>query len=67
MLGGKGMKANQFRIVFEKLREAVVEEMERDASSEDLEAIARETEAIAELKRIVLETSEVPPKSYTTT
>lgn len=64
------MKTNRFRIVFQKLRE--IAEEEKKGTREDKitiisEANTTEMEEIAELRRLVIETTEVDQHLFTTT
>jgi hypothetical protein len=60
------MDEPRFRIIFEKLAETAAEEREGDGASMSDELRA-EIDEIAELRRLVLETTEPDQKSYTTT
>lgn len=61
------MAAWRFKIVFDKLHEqSASREPEMPVDANDAELL-RETEDIAELKRLVLDLGEGPDISYTTT
>ena len=52
----------RFRIIFEKLEEAAA-----DAKDSSASLMIEEVEAIAELRRMVLELTDAPVATYTTT
>ena len=61
------MEPTRYRIVFKKLSEAIAEEGEREKTLVEIKSIRTESEEIAELRRLVLETTESEPRSYTST
>jgi len=61
------MDQTRFKIVFKKLSQAAVEAARSKESRSEAAALQAEIEEISELRRLVLETTEPEPKSYTTT
>ncbi len=61
------MEQDRFSIVFTKLAEAITEEAKTKESPLITLHMQAEIDEIAELRRIVLETTEPERKSYTTT
>jgi len=61
------MDQPRFKMVFKKLSEAAAEEAGLKESISEAAALRAEIEEISELRRLVLETTEPEPKSYTTT
>ena len=61
------MENTRFRIVFQKLEEAMAGPIEDVEELEDLRILRSEIDEIEELRAIVLETSEPKPSSYTLT
>jgi hypothetical protein len=61
------MDQTRFKIVFKKLSEAAAKEEGLKESVSEAAAMRAEIEEISELRRLVLETTEPEPKSYTTT
>lgn len=62
------MDKTRFRLVFEKLsKESASEATHQESLVRVVEAMRPEMEEIAELRRLVLEITEPPPVSYTTT
>jgi hypothetical protein len=57
----------RFKIVFKKLSEVVGEQAGLREPLSESEAMRVEIEEISELRRLVLQTTETEPKSYTTT
>jgi len=61
------MESNRFKIIFDRVKAAVDEPSDLQISLNDFEAIKLESDAVAELREIVLETIEAPSKFYTST
>jgi hypothetical protein len=61
------MDQTRFKIVFKKLSQAATEEAGLKESISEVATMRAEIEEISELRRLVLETTEPEPKSYTTT
>ena len=62
------MEQGRFRIVFEMLAKAVDEQAGSSGESlHEFQTMRDEIDEIAELRRLVLETTEPDPKSYTAT
>jgi len=58
---------DRFKIVFDRLAEAVAADRETQAGPVTSEDSVRESDEIAELRRMVLELTEPEPTTYTTT
>lgn len=58
---------NRYRVVFEKLSEALHEGGEKSAATIRVEATLSEYDELAELREVILEIAEPPVNSYTTT
>jgi len=61
------MDRTRFKIVFKKLSEVAGEQAWLREPLSESAAMRAEIEEISELRRLVLETTEPEPKSYTTT
>ncbi len=57
----------EFEIVFKKLREAIAEEDIHEEPTQTFETIQAESEEIAELRRIIMETTQPQPFFFTGT
>lgn len=58
---------DRYRIVFEKLSEALHESGEKSAVAIRVEATPSEYDELAELREVILEVAEPPVSLYTTT
>lgn len=61
------MEQDRFAIIFTKLTEAVNEQVQTEGTISPTEQLQAESEEIAELCRLVRETTEPERRSYTTT
>jgi hypothetical protein len=61
------MDQTRFKIVFKKLSQAAGEDGWLEECLSEAAAMRAEIEEISELRRLVVETTEPEPKSYTTT
>ena len=61
------MDQTRLKVVFKKLSQAVGEEPGLKECLSEAAAMRAEIDEISELRRLVLETTEPEPKSYTTT
>ena len=61
------MDQTRFKIVFKKLSQAADDQASLKEFLSEAAAMRAEIEEISELRRLVLETTEPEPRSYTTT